>query len=683
MTRIGLAVFTAALLTHSFGCTGGSPSEPGTAQGGDDTSSGGGGGGGGGGGSGATDPTAPDPDDTDTQPTYSAQHPRIYLGPNKDRLQQALSASSPAATRFKTVVDQWVGGADLWGFDAWNAALLGQLTNQPQYCAKAVATVETQVVSAEAKIALNLAPEVAADSYLEVGPDIGNLALVFDWCYGNLSSSQKTRWITYANQAINNVWNHTTAKWGNATLPWSGWATDDPSDNYYYSFLRGTMLLGLATKGENDRADEWIAKFHDDKVMGELVPIFQTDLVGGGSREGTGYGVAMRGLFELYAWWHDSTGESLATKTTHARFSLASMINQTLPTLDRVAPTGDHPRDSTASYFDYHRHYLQTLMALFPNDPNAARAKSLLAQSSVPKMTEQFMYVDDFIYDETSMTEQPLDGMSTAYHAAGIGELYVRSGWDKHATWWNLIAGPYTQSHAHQDQGSLMIYKDGWLAYDPNVDSHSGLNQDTTAHGLVRISQGGSNVRQVADTESTVEALEQGTGYIHVAADLTNAYDGNAAVQKVQREIVYLGSDVLVVYDRVATASGTQQTWQLSSPVQAQISGNAASITNAGHTLKVTKVAGGPMSTFSFASSEFTGGFRLDENQSGGDQRYLHVLSIDGAAATVTANGTDGVTVQLAGGKTAVVTFNNNAIGGTLVLDGTTTQLGATVNTLQ
>ena len=30
----------------------------------------------------------------------------------------------------------------------------------------------------------------------------------------NLSSSQKTRWIKYANQTIWNVWNHETAKWG-------------------------------------------------------------------------------------------------------------------------------------------------------------------------------------------------------------------------------------------------------------------------------------------------------------------------------------------------------------------------------------------------------------------------------------------------------------------------------------
>ena len=77
--------------------------------------------------------------------------------------------------------------------------------------------------------------------------------------------------------------------------------------------------------------------------------------------------------------------------------------------------------------------------------------------------------------------------LNTAYYASGIGELYTRSSWDTHATWVNLIAGPYTESHAHQDQGALMLYKDGWLTWDAVVDSKSGLRQETNAHGLVRI----------------------------------------------------------------------------------------------------------------------------------------------------------------------------------------------------
>src|SRR5690349_8469719 len=47
------------------------------------------------------------------QPTYPSQHPRIYLGPNRARLQAAMTQGAPSANRFRGKVDQWLGGADL------------------------------------------------------------------------------------------------------------------------------------------------------------------------------------------------------------------------------------------------------------------------------------------------------------------------------------------------------------------------------------------------------------------------------------------------------------------------------------------------------------------------------------------------------------------------------------------
>jgi hypothetical protein len=627
----------------------------------------------------------PDEEDDNTQPTYPSEHPRIYLTPNRARLEAALASNTPAAAKFRGKVDQWLGGTDVYGFQAWNAALVGQLTGNAQYCTKAVATIEAQVSAAESAINAGERPIVAHDSYLQIGEMIGDLALVYDWCFDNVTAAQRTRWITYANQAIWNVWHHTEAKWGGKSQPWSGWSVNNPSNNYYYSFLRATMLVGLAAKGESPQADEWIEQFRTAKVMGELIPTFNEDLVGGGSREGTGYGVAMRRLYELYDFWKATTGEKLATKTTHTRASMLAFMHQIMPTYDRVAPTGDHARDRTAVLFDYHRDYLQELIALFPTDETAGRAKTLLAESSVPAMSQYFMYAYDFLYESPSVENRPLAGLATNYHASGIGQLYMRSGWDKHATWVNLIAGPYTESHAHQDQGSIMIYKDGWLAHDANVHSKSGLSQPTTSHGLVRIDSGGTPVRQIGATISKLEALHSGADWVHASADLTPAYNGNAAVQKVQRELVYLKPDVVIVFDRVHTASGTTQTWQLPTPVQPSIAGNTATIANAGRSLKVTRIApaAGTMSAYDYrAEADLTGGFRVDLRQAGGDNRYLHVLAIDGAAASVTAAGATGVTVKLSDGRTATVSFNADAIGGTLTLDGNTTTLDAGVDAL-
>jgi hypothetical protein len=618
------------------------------------------------------------------EPKFATDHPRIFLNsPDvRDRLTTELMSGRPAATKFKSTIDRWVGGDDIYGIEGWHAALLGQLTGDPKYCAAAIKLINSEVAAEEKLIVGGQAPDVADDDYLQIGDVVGDLVLVYDWCNKEVGDSRAT-WLAYANQAVFNVWNYKQAKWGTKTVTWEGWAIDDPSDNYYYSFLRATMLLGLAAHDEIPDAAGWLTQFHDTKFMGELVPTFDKDLVGGGSREGTGYGVSMRELFHLYDLWTSSTGEVLADKTPQTRASYLSFIHQTVPTLDRIAPTGDQSRDATAMFFDYHRNYLQELVYLYPNDSLAGPAQALLAQSTLPEMANQFMYVYDFMYDNQNVAATALDGLDTAYYAPGIGELYARSGWDKHATWINMIAGSFTESHAHQDQGSLMIYKDGWLAYDGVVDSSSGLTQDTISHGLVRLLDGTKPVEQQRDTDPALVALHKGDGYVYAAAEITPVYGKGSIAQKVQRELLYLEPDTIVVYDRVQTKSGSQ-VWQLVSPANPTIKGSIGSVTAAGHTMTVQQLSAGTMATTSLKSADsddFNGGYRIDETLQAGDNRFLNVITIDGAATGVTASGADGAMVTIAG-QPVGVQFNHTDIGATLMINDQTITLGPGIDQL-
>ncbi|HET9624520.1 MAG TPA: hypothetical protein VFP84_24275 [Kofleriaceae bacterium] len=602
----------------------------------------------------------------------------------RTRLKAELDSGRPAAKKLKDAIDRWIAGDNIYGIEGWHAALLGQLTGDPKYCKAAVDLVNQEVAAEQKAITSAGAPAVADDDYLNIGPMVGDVALVYDWCNQEAGGSRGA-WLAYANQAVFNVWNYQKATWNNKTVAWEGWAVDNPSNNYYYSFLRATMLLGLAAHDEIPDAATWLTTFHDAKLTGELVPTFDKDLVGGGSREGTGYGVSMRELFHLYDLWQGSTGEQVFDLTPHTRSSILSFIHQTMPTLDFVAPTGDQSRDSTAAFFDYHRNYLQELIYLFPNDPIAPAAQALLAQSSVPEMDNPFMYVYDFLYDNQNVAPGSLDGLNPTYYAPGIGELYARSGWDKHATWVNMIAGSFTESHAHQDQGSIMIYKDGWLAYDGVVDSQSGLTQATTGHSVVRLLDGtGKVVEQLRDTDPKLVALHQGAGFTYAVADVTPVYGTKSVAQKVQREMLYLQPDVVVVYDRVQTKAGSQ-VWQLVSPKAPAVSDPTATVTAAGHTLTISKVTGGAMAQTSLAAVDgdnFQGGFRLDETKPAGDNRFLHVIGIDGAASAVTAVGSDGVSFT-AGGKAITVQFTPGDVGATLTIDGAATTLGAGVDTIK
>jgi hypothetical protein len=620
---------------------------------------------------------------SDTTPVYADAHPRIYIPANKTRLTAALSAGTPAAVRFQQMVDSWVNGADVYAFPRWNAALLGQLTGDPKYCTAAVKSVDADVTAATSAIAGGGTPTIAQDDYLNVGPDIADLALVYDWCHDTITSDQAKAWLGYANQAVANVWNPTSAVWGSTSASWSGWGIDDPDDNYFYSFLRATMFLGLAAHGEYDGIDNWLTQFHDVKFEGELLPNFNAKLVGGGSREGTGYGVSLRNLFELYDFWGASTTENIAQLTPHTRASMLDFMHQVLPTLDRVSPTGDQSRDSTASFFDYHRMFLQELVHLFPNDPLAGPAQALLRDCSVPVMTDQFMYAYDFIL-ASDVAPTSLAGLGTTYYASGTGQFYSRSGWDAHATWINMNAGPYTESHAHQDQGALMIYKDGWLAYDPVVDSRSGLPQAVDEHGTLRVVQNGAAVPQQIGNMSTLLALHAGTGYSHIAADLTPVENG--AAQKFQREIVFLQPSTVVIYDRATSPAGNQQVWSLAFPASPSISGASTSVTASGHTLNIQRLApaNATASSYSYAAnnSDFSNGFRLDETMPGGDNRWLHVATIDGSATQITSSDGNSVDLVLADGTHAHVAFDPNGVGGTLTLGSQSIALTATVDTL-
>jgi hypothetical protein len=243
--------------------------------------------------------------------------------------------------------------------------------------------------------------------------------------------------------------------------------------------------------------------------------------------------------------------------------------------------------------------------------------------------------------------------------------------------------GPYTESHAHQDQGALIIYKDGYLAYDPVIDSHSGLPQDVDEHGTIRVVKGGKPVAQDVGNASTLLALHAGTGYAHIAADMT-VFEGSDATL-LQREIVYLEPDTVVIYDRATTPAANQQVWSLAFPATPTISGATTTVTASGHTLNVQRLgpAAATSSVYDFTmNSDFSNGFRLDETMTGGDNRWLHVATIDASATNITSPDGNTVSMTLADGTPVMLSFNASSVGATLMLGSQSITLGAGIDTL-
>ncbi|RYG17641.1 MAG: hypothetical protein EON96_06410 [Caulobacteraceae bacterium] len=609
-----------------------------------------------------------------------------------------------AGQRFRQSVDMVVGGTNLYGMQAWHIALMGQITGDPRYCEHAVAKAE-RFVRAEKELIDAIAarpgplptsraevgiPVVAYDSYLHIGEHVGNLALVYDWCRSAMTTDQRTRWKDYANQAVWNVWNHREETWGGRRLgqaAWSGWSVDNPVNNYYYSFLNATMLLGLVTHGENGMAGEWLNKFRIEKVENQMIPTFNRDLVGGGSREGTGYGTAMMNLWELYDWWERSTGESLADRSPHALASMAWMVHSITPTLDRIAPIGDHSRDREALLFDYHRDYLQKLVSLYPDERLSGSVKTLLGQSSVRQVGQHFMRYSDYLYDMAPIAARPLADLSTAYWASGTGVFAMRSDWTTTASYANLMCGTRTESHAHSDQGNFMLFKGAWLAYDANINGNNGLLQDQAVHNTVRFEVGQESVGQIYDGPCVMDALADTTRWTYAMMDSTRVYPANSGVTKSEREFVFIKPSTFIIYDRAQTASAnSRRMFTINFPAMPIVNGENTSLTAGGHRLQMERLSPVAATTNvalwrTIMPSRFPGdanpATRMDVIDATGGTRsdFLHVIGLDGAftrAERSDAGGQIGATVTLADGRVAIVRFNQNSQGGTIEIRSST-----------
>jgi len=470
--------------------------------------------------------------------------------------------------RFVTYVNRARAGSPDYGYSATDAAILYKVTGDTSYARLAIATVEEQVTAAESSITAAARPDVAFDSYLYVGEMIRDVALTYDWAYDRLTPAQRTRWRAYADQAIYNVWNPSSAVWGSTSFPWSGWSIDNPGNNYHYSFLEATMYWAVASQNQT-----WMDYVRDNKLP-PLISYFQ-GLPGGGSLEGTGYGTSHKRLFELYGFWKSATGQDLAAQSTHCRKSIDYWRHATVPTLDYFAPIGDQARVSDAPLYDYQRALVVRAILQSPGTPEAGRGMWWLNHISIRQMSSAFNLKDN-IY---RLPDPEVRSTDLAYYAPVLGDLFARTSWDTNAVWLHMKAGLFEESHAHEDQGSFSIYHNGWQAVTENIHTHSGIQQGTEVHNVIRFVKSDSTVIGQAPSSSRACSLSyQDDGQVLTArADLSNAYANEPNVNTWIRRLVFdRSANVITVRDSFSlVAANARAVWQLNTPTQPVVSGDS------------------------------------------------------------------------------------------------------------
>lgn len=507
-------------------------------------------------------------------------------------------------TAFIDFVDAELGGSSPYGFSAYDAIYAYRITGNTDYRTLAIDTIEEQVVAAELAITEGSGrPEVAGDSYLYAGEHIGPLAMAYQWFYDQLSGDQRSRWAAYADQTIYNIWNPSIAEWGGVSQTWSGWAVNDPGNNYYYSFTTATAFWALASSNAE------MLEFVDSNKFTPLRS-YMSAITGGGSREGTGYGVSFMNLFDLYQVWEDSNQSALANANRHLTDTGLYWLHATMPTLDTYCPIGDLARESYPNLFDYHRHLVLQVHRITDDSDVRDQVSWWLNNISVQSMSQGTQRKYNLLPPGSNTSSPPT---TLNYYGSGTGVVFGRNSWEEDATFCHFLAGIYDQSHAAQQQGSFVLFNSSFRTVSGNIWSHSGIRQDVEYNNVLCFRTSGNTVIE-QNTGTATNAVElESDGSFNAIANLKPIVS-NATVTSWSREATFNAPlHQLRIQDSFATTSGTTATFQFVVPTSPTIEGN---VVTCGDLRATIVVPGSPTVTSTALSdipdSDVSQGHRVD-----------------------------------------------------------------------
>ncbi len=411
-----------------------------------------------------------------------------------------------------------------------------------------------------------------------------NAILIYDWCQGYISASDRATLIKNWNTRLADL---NGEMWGGPQMA---------ANNYYWGYLRNSLMWGITSRYENTQAQNFIAEALNRRYIGTFLTWYQNFGVGGVPREGNQYGPYMLGYpvlafnsakdYGYDAWsatnfWNDAgwyLQYAVTPAPTRARDGAEGLYEAFPFSDDQFFEVGGTGVDG--NYAD-----LLTAMAIRkPASALAARARQWIAKTgSQPSwwLRPELAAIND----PSSPPALPLD-----YYAAGAQFFYGRRENHPNATTFMLQMGNVASGsaetggvgHTHIDAGSFQLWRKGrWLSrettgYGGTPDYYiRGLNnvantdiREAVAHNSVLFE--GRGQIDFFRGFAKVFRLQSEPGFAYAAVDLTDAYratvdEGYEAgedwpfAEKAIREFVYLRDlDALVIVDRLKAGSDSK-----------------------------------------------------------------------------------------------------------------------------
>jgi hypothetical protein len=506
--------------------------------------------------------TIPCPVPTPIPPKIALRHPL-----------EGSDKTTPEAVRFLAWCDSYFVNPRLYGMEAFHMALAYRMTGDDKYADAAELMVLKMVRDADANIVLGVIPPMAYDSYLYVHTRVRSLLYTCRWCGHLMDRDLVTAAERYARQGVWNVWHPKEATWqpflsaGGAKLQkWSGWALNLPRNNYHFSFVGATMLMGLYDGSKATIEDA-------AKAVKVLVDAHSYD--GGGSGEGTGYGLAHQTLLEVWSIWQDSTrGHPEADILKVGPFVCGSLdywTNATMPGFRLKANIGDQALESVGQVSDHMRDIMIQSLHLNKGLPVDPSVDAWLAAR--PKMLRGEFFYQDMLKRPAQLGQPTTTALS--YTAAEVGHHFARSSWEPDAVTLVSQCGEFPRGgHAHQSNGAFDLWGyGGWLTSGQNMRTNSGIRQDTFYHNMIRFEFSGVPLQQKVAARGIAATTDDGSVW-HAEYDLSGLYPGQGIYWN--RRLTFTRPDRLLIQDEcLVPPDGVKAILQLQFPTQPTVDGTS------------------------------------------------------------------------------------------------------------
>ena len=554
-------------------------------------------------------------------------HPRIWLdSATMTQLHALVAANDPTWIALKADADAYVAetvpaydrnacGANQICYtyegsgylDALEKlALAYKMTGNTAYSNQAKAILN-------ALVAAGLPPEQVDSGYPSRNIVLG-LALAYDWCYDQLSASEKMNytnlldtWWTWV-QASGYQWNCSSG------------ACPTAYGNYFSGHLLGFGLAALAVEGDDTNAAA-IETVVLNNFNAYVVPAFTTGGFSGGyAVESYNYGGNT--FLRLFQYMR---GMTTAGKTDLFNSYMSWVKQVAKNTLYEVRPDHWSITDEGTWSGDYARVFYRSFpydMSGFLNGTTEGGWLKQLFNSlaTPPAPTPASLYVpgtfDLFLYKNS---QSPIDYTATqptSFFSPVDEHTIVRNDWTAsavHTTFRGGTVGVYADheqraaGHITIQRGSdyLLITAGQWdgatgLTGQPSTYDQASWHVNTLFYWdggtncLDQDSNGGqyAGCQMFWGTPNSVNHKE-GTGYTFQEAPLQNAYldnHGNKTISEYVRSFVNIGGDVDFVFDRITAPSSSTRKLEWHTPALASATppGNATEIALNGNIASAT-----------------------------------------------------------------------------------------------